>query len=178
LRIISGYLKGRKIEPPEGLGIRPTTDRAREALFNILNNWVTWEDAEVLDLYCGSGAISLEFISRGAQTVYSIEKNKKTVTFLKSIQKSWEIKNWHIYCSKVEDALISWKEPVSVAFLDPPYQLGDKATLLQLLLMADWFASEGIVVLEHPVYENLDEQPHFFEKKVYGFSAFSFFKKK
>jgi 16S rRNA (guanine(966)-N(2))-methyltransferase RsmD len=178
LRIISGYLKGRKIEPPQGLGIRPTTDRAREALFNILNNWIIWEEVEVLDLYCGSGAVSLEFISRGAQTVYSIEKNKKTVAFLKSIQKSWEIKNWHIYCNKAEDALVSWEKPVSVAFLDPPYQLGDKADLLQRLIAADWFAPNGIVVLEHPIYENLERHPYFFAKKSYGYSAFSFFQKK
>ena len=93
MRIISGEFKGRKLRPPVGLPVRPTTDMAREALFNILRNKIEFEQVSVLDLFSGTGAIGFEFISRGVQSVTSIEQNPKCIDFQKRTAEDLGIKN-------------------------------------------------------------------------------------
>ncbi|MCS6904208.1 MAG: RsmD family RNA methyltransferase [Bacteroidia bacterium] len=180
MRIISGFLKGRKIEPPPGLGIRPTTDRAREALFNILGLGyrVQWQQISVLDLFCGSGAVSLEFISRGAKAVYSVEKNKRTIQFLETVKKNWNLSNWHIYCEDAEEFIEFFNTSLSLVFLDPPYQRVNKEKLIFRILNSNWLMPGGLVIVEHPTYEIFDTHPYFVEKRAYGYSTFSFFEKK
>lgn len=93
MRIISGKLKGRKFFMPKNIYIRPTTDLAKESLFNILNNKICYQKTNVLDLFCGSGNISYEFASRGSSNIHCVDINKKCIDFILSIIKKFNIKN-------------------------------------------------------------------------------------
>ena len=96
MRIIAGSLRGRRLNPPTTLPVRPTTDMARESLFNILNNYVDYEDCMVMDLFAGTGAVSMEFVSRGAKEVTAIDINGQCTDFIKSAAQQFGVKNLHV----------------------------------------------------------------------------------
>ena len=123
MRIISGEFKGRKLRPPVGLPVRPTTDMAREALFNILRNKIEFEQVSVLDLFSGTGAIGFEFISRGVQSVTSIEQNPKCIDFQKRTAEDLGIKNHFPLRMDVFNFLGRSKQKFDLVFADPPYDL-------------------------------------------------------
>lgn len=123
MRIISGEFKGRKLRPPMGLPVRPTTDMAREALFNILRNKIEFEQVSVLDLFSGTGAIGFEFISRGVQSVTSIEQNPKCIDFQKRTAEDLGIKNHFPLRMDVFNFLGRSKQKFDLVFADPPYDL-------------------------------------------------------
>lgn len=175
MRIISGKFKGRKIEPPAGLGIRPTTDRAREALFNILQHKIDFETTQVLDLFGGSGAVSIEFISRGAKSVTCVEKLPKIARYLKQTIVSLAIENCTIYNM---DALLFIKQTdiqFDCIFMDPPYQAPYKLDLIQTIFTCQLLAPHGLIIVEHDVAENFSQVPGWQETRNYSLSAFSFF---
>ena len=103
MRIITGTLKGRRLNPTDNLPVRPTTDMAREGLFNILNNILEYENVVVMDLFAGTGAISFEFVSRGVKSVTAIEINNKCVDFIKQSAQKFEVKNLHVVRADVFD---------------------------------------------------------------------------
>lgn len=175
MRIIGGSLKGRRFDPPAGLGIRPTTDRARESLFNILAHRFTIEDATVLDAFAGSGAITLEFLSRGAAHVTAVEANRKTAAYLKQLLTEWGLANAAVVHAKAESFLATTTQTFDYIFLDPPYALPQKFSLIETILHRKLLRADGQAVLEHPVHETYDGQPGFTERRDYGLAAFSFF---
>jgi len=176
LRIISGKYKGRKIVPPASLKARPTTDFARESLFNILNNRIDFEDITVLDLFSGTGSISYEFASRGALEVHLIEKDVKHIAGIRRIIKELEISNIKPVHIDVRAFLRTCKFKYDIVFADPPYDLTWLEELPGMISEAHIIKEDGFFILEHPKSLSFDSHKLFFEHRNYGGVNFSFFK--
>ena len=147
MRIISGDLRGRRLNPPANLPVRPTTDMAREALFNILNNIVDFEDCAVLDLFAGTGAVSLEFVSRGAKEVTSIDINAACTSFIKSAASQFGVDNLHVVRADVFDLLKRANRSFQIVFADPPYDLSRLPELPDAVMMSGALADNGLFIL-------------------------------
>lgn len=178
MRIISGTLKGRRLEPKEELPVRPTTDMARESLFNILNNFVDFEDTAVMDLFSGTGAVAFEFVSRGAKEVTSVEINNKCVDFIKASAERFGVKNLHVVRADVFDLLKRAYKKFDIIFADPPYQSPDLPKLPDLIFQKDLLNEDGIFILEHPKEFSFEDHPNFWQHRKYGKVNFTFFAKK
>lgn len=176
MRVISGKLKGRKIEPPEGLGIRPTTDRAREALFNILANKIDFNEINVLDLFGGSGVVTVEFASRGAETVVCIEKNAKIAAYLKNLFKGFGLTGCSTVNADATTYIRTVQEKFDIIFMDPPYQANYQIELLSFIFTRELLTANGWAILEHESSDNFENLPFFVEKRTYSRSSFSFFR--
>lgn len=176
MRIIGGKYKGRKIEPPSDLKARPTTDFAREGLFNILNNRVDYESATVLDLFAGTGSISYEFSSRGALIVHAIEKNMKHFNGIRRIIDNLGIENIMPVHTDVRTYLRTCHTRYDVIFADPPYDLPWLIEIPDLVLSAEILNDDGFFILEHPRDITFSGHSSFFEHRNYGGVNFSFFR--
>ncbi len=176
MRIIGGKFKGRLIKPPAGLPARPTTDFAKEALFNVLSNRIDFEESNVLDLFSGTGNISFEFASRGAKQIVLIEKNFKSCAFIKSEFEKMDYRNVKIHRTNVFDFLKTNKQQFDVVFADPPFLDSNYKELHNLLFEKKILAEDGLLIIEHQKKINLSELIHFMETKNYGNISFSFFK--
>lgn len=179
MRIISGKYKGRRINAPKNLPVRPTTDMAKEALFNILNNWYYFEDITVLDLFAGTGNISFEFASRGVPQVISIDQDQKCVQFISKISQELEL-NITAVKSEVMQYINRGGGKFHVIFADPPYQMSqdDFAKIPERVFAQNLLADDGILILEHSKHMNLSKLENFTNQRKYGGSVFSFFKRK
>lgn len=175
MRIIAGSLRGRRLNPPQNLPVRPTTDMARESLFNILNNYVDYEECTVMDLFAGTGAVSLEFISRGAKHVTSIEINNQCTEFIKSCANQLGVNNIHVVRADVFDLLKRAYKKFDIVFADPPYACEDLAQLPDLVFDHNVLNEDGIFILEHPKEYDFSEHPHFWQHRAYGKVNFTFF---
>lgn len=178
MRIIAGSLRGRRLEPPQNLPVRPTTDMARESLFNILNNYVDYEECAVMDLFAGTGAVSLEFVSRGAREVTAIDINAQCTDFIKSYVTRLGIRNLHVVRADVFDLLKRANRRFDIVFADPPYAHEGLATLPDLVFERGVLTDDGIFVLEHPREYSFEEHPHFWQHRAYGKVNFTFFANK
>ena len=175
MRIIGGQYKGRIISPVAGLKARPTTDFARESLFNILNNRVDFESISVLDLFSGTGAIGFEFASRGVEVVHMIEKDHIHISGIRqNIERIGfsNIKPVHI---DVKAFLKTCKFKYDIVFADPPYDLGWLASIPDLVISSGVMKAYGYFILEHPKSLNFKDHEKFFEHRNYGSVNFSFF---
>jgi len=170
-------LKGRRLTPTENLPVRPTTDMAREGLFNILNNILDYEELSVLDLFSGTGAVSFEFISRGVREVTAIEINSKCTDFIKKSALQFGVNNLHVVRSDVFDLLKRAYKKFDVIFADPPYQLEDLPTLPDLIFERQMLVDGGIFILEHSKEHSFENHPCFWQHRKYGKVNFTFFKK-
>ena len=177
MRIIAGTLRGRRLNPPANLPVRPTTDMARESLFNILNNYVDFDECSVMDLFAGTGAVSLEFVSRGVKEVTSIDINNACTEFIKSTVKQLNIGNVHVVRADVFDLLKRAYKKFDIVFADPPYALQDLPLLPDLVFKQDVLTDDGIFILEHPQEYQFEDHPHFWQHRVYGKVNFTFFAK-
>lgn len=175
MRIIAGSLRGRRLNPPTSLPVRPTTDMARESLFNILNNYVDYEDCVVMDLFAGTGAVSIEFISRGVKEVTSVDVNNQCTDFIKTTAQQLDIRNIHVVRTDVFDLLKRAYKKFDIIFADPPYALENLATLPDLIFEHELLTEDGIFVLEHPRQYQFEEHPHFWQHRNYGKVNFTFF---
>ncbi len=178
MRIIAGTLRGRRLEPPQNLPVRPTTDMARESLFNILNNYVDYEECAVMDLFAGTGAVSLEFISRGAREVTSIDINAQCTDFIKRCAAKFGVGNLHVVRADVFDLLKRANRKFDIVFADPPYAIEGLASLPDLVFERGVLTDDGIFVLEHPREYCFEEHPHFWQHRAYGKVNFTFFANK
>ncbi len=178
MRIIAGSLKGRRLNPPDNLPVRPTTDMARESLFNILNNYVDYEECSVMDLFAGTGAVSVEFLSRGAKDVTSIEINNQCTDFIKETAQRLNLTNLHVVRADVFDLLKRAYKKFDIIFADPPYALKDLAQLPDIVFAKDILNEDGIFILEHPKEYDFSEHPHFWQHRNYGKVNFTFFAQK
>ncbi|MGA9638175.1 RsmD family RNA methyltransferase [Flavobacterium sp.] len=176
MRIISGKYKGRRISPPKGLPVRPTTDMSKEALFNVLNNHFNFEGLKILDLFAGTGNISYEFASRGSSPITSVDGDFGCVKFIKQTAAEYDF-NIAVTKSDIFKFLERNNATYDIIFADPPYNF-DQATFEKIVLLI--FANnslndDGMMVIEHSKYTKLDHLTHFSFKKTYGGSIFSFF---
>lgn len=176
MRIISGLHKGRILHPPKGLPIRPTTDLAKESLFNILNNYIDFEEISVLDLFAGTGNISLEFASRGAKSVLSVDINTHCLDFIKKMISDLKFINMRVVKSNVITFLSKSAGKYDVIFADPPYDMKDRQVIPELIFSHNLLDEDGWLVLEHDVFISFKEHPRFVEERKYGKVHFSFFR--
>lgn len=175
MRIIGGKLKGMAINPPMGYSARPTTDFAREGLFNTLDNEYEFEDLKVLDLFGGTGAIAFEFASRGAARVYSIEMNRDNASFIRKEAKRLGLDNVTSVHDNVFDFLPICHEKFDIIFADPPYALESLDTIPDKIFERDILHPGCYFILEHGGEYSFASHPHFKKEKVYGRVHFSFF---
>lgn len=175
MRIIGGTYKGRRIVPPAGFKARPTTDFAREGLFNILNNRVDFEEIIVLDLFAGTGSISYEFASRGAREVHLIEIDLKHISGIRRIIRDIGFNNIKAIHIDMRTYLKTCSEKYDIVFADPPFDLPWLKEIPSLVTGSGILKSDGFFILEHPRNMNFGSHPHFFEHRNYGGVNFSFF---
>ena len=176
MRIISGKFRGRHFNPPKNITARPTTDFAKESLFNLLQNRLDFEGLNVLDLFAGTGSISLEFVSRGARSVTAVELAHTQQNFIISTSKSLDINNLTVIRGDVFKFLSNCRYKFDVIFADPPYALDTLAVLPDLIFDGNLLLSDGIFVLEHSAAYDFSAHPHFQEHRNYGNVHFTFFK--
>jgi 16S rRNA (guanine966-N2)-methyltransferase len=175
MRIISGYHKGFRFPKRAMPHARPTTDRAKEALFNILDQRIDYESVEVLDLYSGMGSIALEFISRGASHVTAIDHNRKSISYIQEIAQQLAVENLTVHSSKVLSFLKKTDKSYPVIFADPPYHSTQEIRqLLDVLSVGNFLTLGGIFILEHQSMTPI-HHPALIESRNYGQSTFSFF---
>jgi len=175
MRIISGKWRGKPIKTPSGLPIRPTTDMAKEALFNILENRFDFSNMEALDLFSGSGNISYELISRGCISVLAIEKAFTCCQFIRSTIEELKIENLKLIQGDVFKSLERIQQKFDFIFADPPYSLPNLGQISQKILEFGLLKEGGVLVLEHPSLILMNSFLGFQETRKYGSSSFSFF---
>jgi len=176
MRIISGKFKGRRINPPKNLPVRPTTDMSKEALFNVLNNFFNFSGLKVLDLFAGTGNISFEFASRGSDNITSVDQDFGCVKFIKQVAAEYDF-NIAAVKSEVLSFISKSNSTYDIIFADPPYGL-DQATFEKIvasIFEKSLLDEAGMMVIEHSKYTKLDHMENFSFKKTYGGSIFSFF---
>jgi len=175
MRIISGKYKGRRLSPPKGLPVRPTTDMSKEALFNVLNNNFDFDGLKVLDLFAGTGNISYEFASRGCSPITSVDADFGCVKFIKQVASEFDFDIAAVK-SDVFSFLEKNKATYDIIFADPPYGL-DQKTFEKIVLTVfekGLLDEEGMMVIEHSKYTKLDHLTNFSFQKSYGGSFFQF----
>lgn len=175
MRIIGGSLRGLRLNPPKNLPVRPTTDLAKEALFNILQNQIEFEDIRVLDLFSGTGNISMEFASRGAAQVISIDRSIHCINYLKDTARQHGLTNIKTYKDDVFKYLQHETDKFDLVFADPPYDLNRIPELPKIVFERELLLPGGLLIVEHQSMQNLTSHPAFAEQRKYGHSSFSFF---
>ena len=179
MRIISGKHKSKRIFAPKKLPVRPTTDMAKEALFNILNNKYYFEDISFLDLFAGTGNISYEFASRGTNNIVSVDADYGCIKFIDEISMEMDFA-----ISTIKSDVFSFLEKsmlkVDIIFADPPYDLSveDFAKIPELVFKNQILLDDGMLIIEHSKHTDLSSLDHFSNQRKYGGSVFSFFKHK
>jgi 16S rRNA (guanine966-N2)-methyltransferase len=177
LRIVSGLYRGKTINPPKNFRARPTTDFAKEGLFNILVNHFDFEDIEVLDLFSGTGSIGYEFASRGAAAVEMVERNYLHTEFIRKTLLDIGISNARIIKSDVFIYIERMSRPFDIIFADPPYELEGVATIPDKVLSSKLLKENAWFILEHGATVSFTDHPACFDHRNYGSVHFSFFRK-
>lgn len=175
MRIIGGRLNRRLIRPPAGLPVRPTTDKAKEALFNILTNYVDFEAVKVLDLFSGTGSIAYEFASRNATEVVAVDNNSRCVRFIREVKDQLNLDNLTIFKADAIRFLNNLKTPFDIIFCDPPYDMNGIQGIPDVVINNKLLLPEGLLILEHTDTVRLDNHPAFMFKRNYSKVHFSFF---
>ncbi len=179
MRIVSGTLGGRRFLPPANIPARPTTELAREGLFNILNNLIDFEGCTALELFAGTGGVSYELVSRGAASVTLVEQDASSINFIKRTAQGFGIAaQLKIIKGDAFKMLQSATAPFDFIFADPPYALANMDRLPELIFGRDLLTEEGIFVLEHDYRHGYEVHPDFLRAKKYGDTNFTFFKAK
>ncbi len=176
MRIIGGTLKGLRLNPPKNLPVRPTTDLAKEALFNILQNKIEFEGIKVLDLFCGTGNISLEFASREAEQVIAVDRSIHCINYVKDTSRQHRLEQIKTFKADVFKYLELETEKYDLIFADPPYDLNRIPEIAKIVFEKQLLADGGLLIIEHQSLQNLSNHPAFVEQRTYGHSSFSFFK--
>lgn len=177
MRIISGSHKGRQIFPDKNFTARPTTDFAKENLFNVLTNYIDIEDITALDLFSGTGSISYELASRGAKEIISVELNYKHYIFIKRTAQELGFKNMNIFKTDTFMACKKLKgRKFDLIFADPPYNLSTINDVPAAIFDNELLAENGIAIVEHPASVDYSHLPYFSEHRQYGSVNFSIFR--
>lgn len=176
MRIISGKFRGRQIRPPSNLPARPTTDYAKESLFNILNHTVEFEGLEVLDLFAGTGGISYEFFSRGCGSVTAVDLNPRCIRFIREMAAGMQAENLQVVRANCFQFLKKPYRSWDLVFADPPYDLDGIDQLPGLILGTGILKPGGLFILEHSRDFSFEQHPCFEQHRDYGSVNFSFFR--
>jgi 16S rRNA (guanine(966)-N(2))-methyltransferase RsmD len=176
VRIIGGKYSGRRIEVSKGFDSRPTTDFAREALFNILTNHFDFEDTAVLDLFSGTGSISFEFASRGCENIDLVDINGKATQFISKMAAEIGMKGIHAVRMDVFRFIPVCHKKYDIIVADPPYELKNIEAIPDLIMQFNLLKEKGWFILEHGKSNNFAGHPHFSEERNYGSVHFSFFR--
>ena len=178
MRVVSGIYKGRRFDIPRSFKARPTTDFAKENLFNVLSNRLDFEGGQLqaLDLFAGTGSISLELLSRGFGQVVSVEKDRDHYAFICRVMKELDTGHWLPVRADVFKFVKSTHRQFDFIFADPPYELTGLETLPDLVLGSGLLKPEGLFVLEHGKKNDFSTHPCYAEHRVYGSVNFSFFR--
>lgn len=177
MRIIGGKYKSRRIPVPVNLKARPTTDFARESLFNILHNIIDWEETKALDLFSGTGSVALEMVSRGCRSVICVEQNRNHYQFIFKAKEVLSAEELLPIKADVFKYLESCSQKFDLIFADPPYDLEEAASIPALVLESDILTPNGIFIMEHSQKYNFSDLPYFEKERKYGSVHFSFFMK-
>lgn len=178
MRIVGGELRGKAIMPPAGYEARPTTDFAKEGLFNTLTNELDFESISVLDLFSGTGSISYEFASRGCRDIIAIEMNPANAGFIKRTASSLGLgKAMQVVHHNVFDFLGICTKRFDVIFADPPYAIEGLDTIPEKIFSRDILLPDGLLILEHPGTYSFKDHPCFIKERKYGNVHFSYFRK-
>jgi 16S rRNA (guanine(966)-N(2))-methyltransferase RsmD len=176
MRIIGGTLKGLRLNPPKNLPVRPTTDLAKEALFNILLNQIEFDDIKVLDLFCGTGNIAYEFASRGAKQVIAVDRSIHCINYIKDTSRQHGLTNIKTFKADIFKYLQVETEQYDLIFADPPYDMNQIPEIPKIIFEKNLLSPDGLLIVEHQSMQNLSNHPAFVEQRKYGHSSFSFFK--
>lgn len=176
MRIISGKHKGRRLQAPKNLPVRPTTDIAKESLFNIINNLYYFEGLNILDLFSGTGNISYEFASRGVENITAVDQHFGCIRYINQVNKEFDfsintIKS-DVYKFIEKTALTS-----DIVFADPPYDFSEEQFLkiANIVFEKKLLKEDGLLIIEHSKQTKLSEHPNFSYERRYGGNVFSFF---
>ncbi len=178
MRIISGKYKGKRLTAPKKLPVRPTTDMAKEGLFNILNHHFIFSQISVIDLFSGTGNISYEFASRGSEHIIAVDKHYACLGFIKNTAKEHDF-NIETIKSDVYTYLEKTKQKADIIFADPPYDFSKEqfTRIAELVFENNLLNDDGLLIIEHSKHTSLEDTAHFDNFRKYGGSVFSFFKK-
>ena len=176
MRIISGEKKGRRVPLPVNLDVRPTTDFAKEALFSIINNNFDFDGLKVLDLFAGTGFISYEFASRGANSVITVDNNSHCYQYIKSVIAKLELDlQVNPVCTDAFRFLNSCRSKFNIIFADPPYFMENTNKIPELVFDKSLLEENGWLIIEHSANYKFLEHPHFIDTRKYGSVNFIFF---
>lgn len=180
MRVVSGKFKGRRFDIPRTFKARPTTDFAKENIFNVLANLIDFEDTEnALDLFAGTGSISIEMLSRGCGHVTSVEKDRDHFAFIKKVTESLKVTNHTAVLGDVFRFVERYKgRPFNLVFADPPYTLDNIDDIPSLVMGSGILAPDGIFVMEHGKHNDFSTLPDFDQRRSYGSVNFSIFRNK
>lgn len=177
IRIISGLYKGRRLKAPKSLPVRPTTDRAKEGLFNILRNRIDFDQVSALDLFCGTGNLSFELASRGCEKVTAVDSNRNCIRFVEETAEKLGTESIVAVRSDVQQFLNRTGQKFDLVIADPPYDFDDYEGLVSLIMDKSILDTDGACAIEHDSRITLETLPGFSESRRYGNSSFSFFEK-
>lgn len=176
MRIIGGSFHRRILKPPSGLPVRPTTDKAKEALFNILNNHIDFEGVHVLDLFAGTGSIAFEFASRGAEEVLAVDRDSRCINFMKQVKQQLDMVNLKVVKADAFRFISNARQQFDVIFCDPPYDMQGINKLPEIVFSRDLLLQEALLIIEHDKSITFDSHAKFLFKKNYSKVHFSFFR--
>lgn len=176
MRIISGKYRSRQIHPPKQFNARPTTDFAKEGLFNILANQLAFEELDVLDLFAGTGSITYEFASRGARSVVAVELAQSHQRFIQRSCNELGLDQVTVIRGDVFRYLKNPTQSFDLIFADPPYDHPGLAGLPDQIMETNILGQDGLFILEHPAGHSFSAHPRYAEQRKYGGVNFTFFR--
>ena len=178
MRIITGKYKGRHFDIPRSFKARPTTDFAKENIFNVLTQYIDFEGTEALDLFSGTGSITLELLSRGCSHIVSVELDRDHHRFIQQcLQKLGDAEEVIPLRGDVFRYIKSCKQQYDFIFADPPYALKELPTIPSLIFERGLLKDDGVFVFEHGKDHDFSDDPHFVEHRSYGSVNFSIFRR-
>ena len=175
MRIIRGIYGRRRFDVPTNITARPTTDMARENIFNVLENLVDFEGLTALDLFAGTGAVTFEFASRGCSQVVCVEKAKTQYDFIRKVKQQLNTDMVTPMRGDVFRFIASCQQQFDIIFADPPYDLPQLPQVPELILQSAMVKPGTLVVVEHSRANDFAQLPHFMQHRVYGKVNFSIF---
>ncbi len=176
MRIISGIYGRRRFDIPSSFSARPTTDFAKENIFNVISNYIDFEGLDALDLFAGTGSISFELLSRECRCVTAVEKNNAHASFISKVAKELKTNSLRLIRGDVFRYLnTAPSKSFDFIFADPPYALKELPEVPSLIFERDLLRDGGIFVMEHPKTNDFSNLPYFCQHRVYGSVNFSIF---
>ena len=177
MRVITGKYKGKHFEVPRSFKARPTTDFAKENLFNVLRAYLDFEETRALDLFAGTGSITLELLSRGCKEVMSVERDRQHYAFIQSMLRHLDDPAATAICGDALRFISKGFKEFDFVFADPPYALRELPELPERVMNSKLLAPGGLFVLEHGKNNDFTDHPCFLEHRAYGSVNFSFFRR-